>query len=295
MIRPEEIDPTIQNALKERLSQLFTQQAALDPTSARVRSAGMAAWKEAAKRYTAHYWAAGLMFASSILSLPLMGGINEGLGVLGFFGLAAGGMAVLIGTNRRLHRQLTQYVSPDVMRGAAHLVALSRAEKLYCEAVAALIDAGRTVGEGALKEILAQLNELLASYRKLEAPLQRYRAASASQSVETLEQELAELTLRRDAQEDATARATMDQSIGLCAQRLEHARRMEPAREQAEAQQELICQTLASMQASLARIAGAGSAPAATEVNELRDSVTAVNRQTHAVEEAVTEVMALSA
>ena len=109
------------------------------------------------------------------------------------------------------------------------------------------------------------------------------------------QQEVAELTRRRDAQEDPTARATMEQSLALCTGRLEHARRVEPAREQVAAQQELILQTMASVHAGLARICAAGSTPAGVDVHELQESVAGVSRQARAVEEAVTEVIALRA
>jgi hypothetical protein len=86
----------------------------------------------------------------------------------------------------------------------------------------------------------------------------------------------------------------MDQSIALCTQRLSDARALAPAREQAEAQQELILQAMASVHASLSRMALAGSAAAQTDVAELQQKVTQVHRQTCAVEDAVNELLALS-
>lgn len=295
MIRPHEIDPAIQSALKERLAQIFMQNAALDPVTARVKSAGLKAWRDTAKRYATHYWGACALFASSLLGAPLIAPFNEGLWVMMMLGLNGLAIGLLVSAHRKVQGELTRYVNADVMRGASHLVALSAAEQRYCEAIAGLVDAGDTLGQAAQHEILTQLNELLASYRKLEAPLTHYRAASGSQSLPELEHELAGLTQQRDAQNDQTARATMEQSIALCRQRLEHARRIEPVREQATAQQQLILQTLASIQASLTRIAAADAAPLSADVAGLRESIHRVNQQTSSVEDAVNEVLSLSA
>ena len=295
MIRSEEIDATIQNNLKERIAQIFAPNAVLDPATARIKAAGAQAWRETVKRYSAHFWGAGTAWVLGILSMPILAQSNEGLAVLGFLGMNAVAISLVIGGTNRAKRELTRYASPEVLRHAAKLVELSRAEQHYCAAVAALIDAGSTLGEPSQKELLRHLNELLARYRALEAPMQRYLSGGGGTPVEELERELGELTARRDAQDDPLARATMDQSLDLCARRLEHARRIEPAREQVAAQQELILQTMASVQASLARICAAGTVPVQTDVSELQESVSRVNRQARAVEEAIGEVITLGA
>ena len=58
---------------------------------------------------------------------------------------------------------------------------------------------------------------------------------------------------------------------------------------------ELILQSLASVQAGLARTVAAPAEPAATEVAALQESVLQMNQQARAVEEAVAEVVALRA
>ena len=295
MIRPEEIDPTIQANLKARLDQIFTQNAVLDPAAAKIKTAGLQAWKEASKRYAARYWGAAALWCGAIFSMPILAQSSEGLALLGFLAFNAAAGALLVGGVKKTKADLARHVSPHLMRQASKLVDLNRAEQLYCEAVAGLIDSGATLGEASQKELLRQLNELLAGHRALDIPLQRYLAGGGSASVEVLEQEAAELTRRRDAQEDPTARSTMEQSLALCVGRLEHARRVEPAREQVAAQQELILQTMASVHAGLARICAAGSTPAGVNVHDLQESVAGVTRQARAVEEAVTEVIALGA
>lgn len=293
-IRPEEIDLSIQSALKERLSQIFVGQGAQDPLTARVRSAGTQKWRETFHRFPGYLWAGGLSLATGFFSFAVLEPTNEGLAILTWLSLTAIGTCFIIDAFTLTQQELTRFVSPEAMRGASHLISLSRAEQLYCEAVAALIEAAPVLGETVQGEILQQLNGLLESHRKLDIPIRRY-AASASVSVETLEDEIAGLNRRREELTDAAAREMMDQSIALCGRRLEQAKALKPAREQAEAQQELILQTLASVAASLTRTGAVPSAPVSAEVTELQESVTQANRRAQAVEEAVAEVMALNA
>lgn len=87
----------------------------------------------------------------------------------------------------------------------------------------------------------------------------------------------------------------MDQSSALCSQRLLAARALGPVRDQAEAQQELTLQALASVQAGLSRMAVAGSVAVDADVGELHRTVTQVNEQTRAVEDAVNEIISIRA
>jgi hypothetical protein len=289
-IRPQDIDQTIQAALKDRITQIFSPHAVPDPVTARVRAAGTQRWRETARKYTVHWWVAGTSLAASVMTPPIFAHIGEAAAGLSFLGFAALGAACFFTGFLRTQKELVQFVSPDVMRAASHLIALSRAEQLYCEAVAALIDAESWVGEAGQREILGQLNISLASYRALETPVRQLRAELGGSALETLEQELAALAARRDAAEDPGARGILDQSVALCARRLEHARALEPAREKAEAQQELILQSLATVQASLARTCAAPSADSDSEVDELRRSMQEMNRRAKAIEDAVAEV-----
>jgi len=294
-IRPQEIDQTLQNVLKERISQIFAGQTALDPMTARIRSAGTLQWRETAKRYAGNFWVGAGGILASILALPAVAPTNGGLGVLLFLLFNGLGIGLIVRGFAKTQQELTRFVHPGLMRGAAQLVALSRAEQLYCEAVAALIDAGPLVGETVQQEILQQLNVALENHRKLAVPVQQHQAASGGAAIGALERELAELTARHDSLQNDAAREMMEQSISLCEGRLQYARALEPAREKAEAQQELILQTLASVQASLARTCTASPAAVEAEVGVLQQSMTQMNQQARAVEEAVAEVVALRA
>ncbi len=292
-IRPEEIDQTLQLALKERLGQLFQQGAALDPVASRVRSAGMVAYRQTAKRYAGQFWTAGAIGMAAILTPPFLAGGGEGPAVLGFLTLLSIAIATAIAGSIRVSKDLNQYVNPNVMRAADELIAVSRAEKAYCEALAALVEAGTVLSETVQKEILQQLNELLASYRRLDAPVQRARAVLGADSMQALEEEITRLERQRESLSDPDALAMMARSIDLCIQRQNAAHSLAPAREKAEAQQELIVQTLASVQASLGRTLGARVGSVQADVGELQQSVLQVSTQTRAVEEAVSEVLAL--
>ncbi len=294
-IRSEDIDAGIQNVLKERLTQISMGQGTQDPLVARIRRAGSQRWRESFRRYQGYVWGGGLSLAVSVFSLPFLEAANEGLIAPLFILLNSLGWVLIVRAFILAQKDATRLVCPEVLRVLPRLASVSRAEQLYCEAVATLSEAGSLLGAAAQDEILQQLNGLLDSHRKLDVSIRRYHAASASVSLSALETEMTELRRRREGLSDAEAREMMEQSISLCRRRLEHARSLNPAREQAEAQQELILQTLASVQASLTRTSAVSSPPMATEVAEFQESVTQANRRAQAVEEAVAEVMALNA
>lgn len=291
MIRADEIDPVIQSALAERMTQIFTGGAPLDPVAARVKAAGAKAWQTVAMRYAGYYVGAALCFGLSVAVPLAIDPKGEGSGGMWFMLINMATSGLLIVAHLKIREEQTRTVNPEVMRSAPLLLPLSQAERLYCEAVAALLDAGRLLGEAPQREILVQLNELVASFRKLELTVNHYRSAAASQPVEQIQRELAVLTQRRDALGDAAARETANQSVRLCEQRLEQARRVEPVCQRAQAQQDLVLQMLASLQATLARVIAAGKVHAEGDVVGVRETVEQISIQTRAVEEAVNEVL----
>src|SRR5690349_14126278 len=77
-LRPEDIDPTIQTLLKDRFAQIFDQHnAPMDPVSARVRSAGMAAWKNAAARNAGFFVGGGLGLFTTIFGPAFAAGSGQ--------------------------------------------------------------------------------------------------------------------------------------------------------------------------------------------------------------------------
>jgi hypothetical protein len=291
--RSQDIDPAIALALKERMAQIISTQAGMEPGAARLRGERISKWRDTLRRNSYHFWAAGTCFAGGVAAVPLLAGFGPGLTVTALLAMQALSVGLIVRGFQKANQHLTQFANPEVLRSAGDLITLSPAERLYCEGVASLIDAERALTESSQTEILAQLNELLSSFRKLDGPVRQSFATRGNQSLEGLERELSELVRRRDAASDATARGTMEQSITLCSQRLVDARGLAPAREQAEAQQELIIQALSSVHASLSRMAVADPVTVQADVGELQRTVTQVNRQTRAVEDAVHEVLTL--
>lgn len=292
-ILSRDIDPVIALALKERMAQLISAQSEAVPGAARLRSTGISKWRETLRRNSYHFWSAGACFAGGIAAIPMLAPSGPGLTVAALLGMQALAVGLVCRGLRKTNQHLTQFADPEVMRNAGELIALNPLERLYCDGVASLIEAEQTLSEKVQSEILAQLNELLSSYRKLDGPVRQSLAARGNQPLAGLEDELADLIRRRDAAFDATARATLDQGIELCTQRLADARTLAPAREQAEAQQELIMQAVASVRASLSRVALADSVTAQADVGELQRTVLQVNQRTRAVEEAVDELLTL--
>lgn len=292
-IRTQDLDPIIARAVKEWMAQVVATQSAAAPGASRVRMAGIRQWRESLRRNAYHFWGAGACFGAGIAAIPLLAHHGPGVAMSAFMGIQASAVALVVRGHLRSNRQLTEHADVEVLRNAGELLELTPAERLYCSGVASLIEAEEALSEVTRSEILAQLNELLASYRKLDGPVRQHLAARGNQPIEGLESELAELVRRRDLASDSTARATMDQSIMLCSQRLADARALAPAREQAEAQQELILQALASVHASLSRMAAADSAAVQTRMGELQRTVSRVNEETRAVEDAVNEVLTL--
>jgi hypothetical protein len=289
-----DLDPSIRAALDERFKVMFSPQATQDPLSARVKAEGNRQWKTAARKHMAHFYGAGATFLGGLLTTAAMGSINEGAGVLGF--LLAFGCSVALGIRGLVKTQaeLTKDVNADVMRSASHLVQLTPSEKLYCDAVAALAGADAILPDSALHDLMRQLNDLLASARRLSGQIAQALASGGGDAAAQLEQTVAELAAKRDRQEDPTARRMMDQSIALCEQRLEAARAMAPLREQAEAQLELIHQTLASVQSTVACLQAAGAADMDSDIHSLQTAITQTNQQARSVEAAVQELRAFT-
>lgn len=294
-ILSRDIDPAIALALNERVVQLISAPPAPleGPGSTHLREAGIAKWRETVRRNSYHYWAAGASFLGGIGCIPILATHGPGVTIaalLGMQALAAG--LVVRGRNKSRH-ELTHEVRAEWIRSVGEFIALTPAEASYCAGVASLIEASRSLPRSTQAEILHELNELLSSFRKLDGPIRQYLAAGGIQSLQKLEQELDDLLRRRELQSDPTACATMDQSIQLCQQRLADARILTPTWEQALAQQELILQAMASVHASLSRIAVADSVEAPVGVMELQRTVQEVNQRTRSVEEAVNEVLLL--
>ena len=296
MIRADEIDATLQAALAERMLQLSAKAVGLSPLEAQVKAAGTQALWAAVPRGGSCLKGAVVSLGLSLVVPPAMFPGNTDPMVALFVAMSGFTLGLGMLAYRKIEAEALRQVSPTVLRAAPYLIPLSRAEQLYCEALTALIDAEALLGRAPQEELLSHLNALLTNFRKLELAANHYRAsAAASQPAEAIERELAGLWQRRNSLCDAAARETAEHSIRLCEQRLEQARRVAPVVERALAQQDLVLQTLASLEASLKRIKSVGTVRSEAEVMVVRESVEEINRQTRAMEYAVHEVMAQGA
>jgi len=184
--------------------------------------------------------------------------------------------------------------SPEFLAITA-LLDLTREERLYCQAVGAVMEAEALLDGATRRDLLRQLKSLIQASRQLEAARERVRAAMGANSLAELRAERAGVARRLDQAADPQARQALQQSLERCGERLENARGLEPNLERIHAHQELIVQTLTSVQATLSRAQTERRQLGAPAVEEMQRTAALVNSQARAVEEAVHEVVTLSA
>jgi hypothetical protein len=144
------------------------------------------------------------------------------------------------------------------------------------------------------RDLLRQCNGLLADYFRIET--QRKRVARLMHDGTILEQaeaERADLAARHGAEPDVIARRSLDESLQLCDERIASIRALGPLLTRLDAHEEVICQALSLVQATLARVEAVPVALAPPDVAGLRQTLRRVTDQTRAVEEAVAEIAEL--
>jgi methyl-accepting chemotaxis protein len=185
-------------------------------------------------------------------------------------------------------------ITLEEMRAVFPLLTLSRAERVYCDALLMLarveVDAST---EQTLRQTLAQLNELVTSNRLIENKRQSLLPILGLHSIPDLETEFGELGRRLDAATDPLTRQSLQQSLQMCSSRLENARNLHQSLERLNVQQEAILQTLASALSGMARLQVASAPQVELAAQEISNAVSQMNQQTYAVEKAVEEVMTL--
>jgi hypothetical protein len=198
-------------------------------------------------------------------------------------------------TSRVTHKRSLQYeVLLDEMRAVFPLLSLTPAERAYCDTLLLVArmdpnqEARRTI-----RQTIKQLNELMESSRQLETRRQSLLPVLGSNVIAELEAEYSSLDRRLEQAQDSLTRQSLQQSLQMCATRLENARAFEQALERINAQQEAIVHALKSAQSALARMQVAPSPQTEMAAHEISETVEQMNQQTHAVEQAVQEVMTL--
>lgn len=234
-------------------------------------------------------------------------GVGGGLGGLLASGsptIAAvtGGLTWLVGTaagirwtiNSAPKSRLRNSVSLEEMRAVFPLLKLSRSERIYCDTLLMLVRIQTSPeAETTMRETMRQINVLLESSRQLETRRKALLPVLGTNSIQDLEMEYGDLGRRFDASTDVIARQSLQQSLQMCATRLENARACEQGLERLKVQEEAIMQTLSSAMSSLARMQIIAAPQTELAAQQIAETVAQMNQQTYAVEKAVEEVMTL--
>lgn len=186
-----------------------------------------------------------------------------------------------------------QVVHSDLLVRCLSHVEIPKLDRAYCEVIGWLSKPGLRVDEATARSILAELNRLVGHHRKLESQELELASLSDALSNQKASAELARLTAKLAEAQDPMVRSSLEESAALCQQRVENTRENEAALERVRAQRELILQTLASIQASLARLAQADQVLTAADVAAIREQSETIQSHAEAVESAVEEVVAL--
>jgi hypothetical protein len=202
--------------------------------------------------------------------------------------------ATMTSANRGLKQTICDVTAAD-LRKASQLPSLSRSEAAYVRALAALTEASSLLGEALSRDLLTQLNDLVVNARTLAAQKEQLNTALGSTPLPELERERQALSARLASAPDEASRRAIEQSIQLCDGRLVRAQPLAPGLARVEAQEEVVYQTLASVESSLQqmRLTPGQTPDLQVEVEEIRRSTTEAVFQTKAVEAAVQEVVTL--
>jgi len=237
-------------------------------------------------------------FASALaLIVAFNGGHEPSAGLLATSGAAwMGGTALGMWWAQKGTPQarLANSLSNAEMRSVFPHLTLNRAERIYCDALLMIVRTETdSETEKTFRELLNQLNELLKNYRQLDQKRQSLLPILGLHSVNDLEREFGEWGQRLDATTDNISRSAIQQSLEMCATRLSNARQIQQNLERLQVQQDTIVQTLASALSAMARMQIAPALQAGEAAQEIALSVSQMNQQTWAVEQAVEEVLSI--
>jgi hypothetical protein len=188
---------------------------------------------------------------------------------------------------------LTISMTSEEVRAACSVINATPSETSYFESIALMLEIGKKLDAQTAKDILSELNVLVAQACQLQTHGDNLRAAINAESADALIAQREDLRTKLARTTDEAARKALEQSIELLESRCKVAQTLQPSLERVEAQQEVIQQTLASVQSSLARMKVAPDALAAPDLSVIQSSISEVTGQTRAVEEAVQEVMSI--
>ena len=226
------------------------------------------------------------------------GGINSGTipGPMVMAAPALGGLTYWLSwwvNKQQRVDDLDRSMTSEEVRAACSVINAMRSETSYFESIALMLEIGAQLDVQTGIDILSELNLLIAQARQLQAHRDNLRAAINAESADALVAQREDLQTKLSRTTDEAARRAIEQSIELLETRCQVAQTLQPSLERVEAQQEVILQTLASVQSSLARMKVAPDALTAPDLAVIQSSISEVTGQTRAVEQAVQEVMSI--
>lgn len=233
---------------------------------------------------------AGTAVGWAIASGTPAGGLVAGLSVW------AMGTGVGVWWTRKAtpRERLRRTVQLEELRSVLPLLTLTRAERIYCDALLLLARTDAPADtEATLRDALRQLNDLLKESRQLEHRRATLLPLMGQHSITELEVEFQTLGTRLDRATDNITRNLLQQSLQMCATRIENARAFDQGLERLNVQQEAIVHTLSSALSAMARLQILSDPQTAVAAQEIVQTVASMSRQTRAVEQAVEEVMSL--
>jgi hypothetical protein len=243
--------------------------------------------------------ALGAAFLPSVAGTAVGWAIASGTPAIG---LAAGLSVWALGTGAGVwwtrkatpRERLRSNVQLEELRTVLPLLTLTRAERIYCDALLLLSRTDATAeAENTLRSTLRQLNDLLTSSRQLEHRRATLLPLLGQHSIVELEAEFQALGTRLDQVTDGITRNMIQQSLQMCATRIENARAFAQGLERLNAQQEAIVHTLSSALSAMARLQILSDPQTEVAAQEIAQTVASMSQQTRSVEQAVEEVMSL--
>jgi hypothetical protein len=293
-----DLDSSIAEKIAARINVLFgalnkSDRSALKPEDMSARGVLLKRWKGKGWGLAGRTMIGSVLGMGSGVALGTLVGDPGVMAAFGFMGGYLGTLTGLVGSLLRRRKTARTSISAEELRAVAPDAALSAAEAAYVEVVCSLLEVGDNVSEETGHDILQAMGTVLERHRHIEAQLERLKKMVGNESVQALELEHVRLVERVAAAEDSQAREDLNQSLTMCAKRLQDVQALGPSIERLEAQKEVLHQTLLSIQASAVRLQAAPRAVTLPDTTEIRQAVEEVTVQTRAVEDAVNEVLVL--
>ena len=206
------------------------------------------------------------------------GGINSGT-IPGMFVIAAPALGGLtywltwwVNKQQRVD-DLDRSMTSVEVRATCSAINATPSETSYFESIALILEIGAQLDARNGKDILSELNVLIAQARQLQAHRDNLGAAINAESADALVTQREDLRTKLSRITDEAAQRAIEQSIELLETRCQAAQTLQPSLERVEAQQEVIQQTLASVQSSLARMKVAPDALTAPDIAVIQSSI----------------------